>query len=362
MGADQMHDASTADRNGKYGPVLTLPAGHSNWSAVILAGGDGVRLISFTRKVYCYDLPKQFCPLFEGETLLQRTMRRVSVIIPPEQTMTVLNRAHERFFSPILRDCTSVEHLVQPDNRGTATAIVCALRRLLERGHMGAVAIFPSDHYVSDDSLLMRHVVDALRAVEVSSRLNVLLGITPDGPETEYGWIEPGVPVMATHPVLGRVKQIRRFWEKPSPDVARELYGRGCLWNSLILVGNALTLLSLIARALPEMYREFTALDSLPGDGHDREELKTIFRDLPSTDFSSQVVARFPAEFSVLPVNGVTWSDLGEPRRLLAAISSGSPLRARIFGGKQNVPTIQSLTQRSVQEQIDRSKASQGRQ
>jgi hypothetical protein len=117
----------------------------------------------------------------------------------------------------------------------------------------------------------------------------------------------------------------------------------------------------MIARALPEMYREFSRFDSLSDAGSEQEDLEAIFGNLPSLDFSSNVVARFPSEFSVLPVTGVIWSDLGEPRRLLAAISSGGSQRDRIFGGNQHVPTIQSLTNRDLPERNGRSKASQDR-
>ena len=246
-----------------------------------------------------------------------------------------------------------------PENRGTAPAILSALRCLSETGHTGAVAIFPSDHYVSDDSTFMRHVSAAFRAVELAPWLSVLLGITPDGPETEYGWIESGAPVAATHPALGQINRIRRFWEKPSLDFAHELYGRNCLWNSFILVANTTTLLSLIASALPELYREFTRIESFCDAASEEETLRTIFRDLPPLDFSASVLAEFAAEFSVLPVTGVRWSDVGDPRRLLAAISTGS---GRISGGSQNVPKSQSFAIPGLQEQISRRKAAQGRQ
>jgi mannose-1-phosphate guanylyltransferase len=352
-----MRRVGTTHRNGKPGPLSTTPqSDESNYAAVILAGGDGVRLSSFTRKVFGYHVPKQFCPLFDGETMLERTMRRVALVVPPAQTLTVLNRVHERFYSPILGARASSWLLVQPENRGTAAAILCALCRLIERGHTGAVAIFPSDHYVSDDSRFMRHVSDAFRAVALAPRLLVLLGITPDGPDTEYGWIEPGASVAATDPVLGQINRIRRFCEKPSAAVAHDLYGRNCLWNSFILVGNALNLLSLTARALPEMYAEFTRLESVAAS--EEEVLRVIFRDLPSLDFSRSVLAAFPEEFSVLPVTGVGWSDLGDPRRLLAAISSGN---GRVSGGSLNVPKRQSSAIPVLREQIRRHKASQVR-
>ncbi len=203
--------------------------------------------------------------------------------------MTVLNCAHERFYGPLLNEAELKNFVIQPENRGTAPAILAALLRLLATGHTGPVAIFPSDHYVSDDFVLMRHVSTALHAVDLSPRMIVLLGITPDGPETEYGWIEPGAPVAASHPLLAQISQIRRFWEKPSSSIARDLYDRGYLWNSFILVAEALTLVSLIARALPELHSAFAGVRSLLDDATEhateQEMLRTIYRDLPSIDF-----------------------------------------------------------------------------
>lgn len=327
----------------------------ANCAAVILAGGDGVRLNSFICKVFGHHIPKQFCPLFEGETLLEQTMRRVSLRVPLSRTITVLNCAHEPFYSPLLSGTPPRNLLIQPENRGTASAILCALIRLIEDGRTGAVAIFPSDHHVSDDSVFMRHVSTALCAVDLSPQLIVLLGITPDGPETEYGWIEPGTPVAAIHPALGQISQIRRFWEKPSPGVARDLYDRSYLWNSFVLVANVATLLSLIARTLPELYLAFTRIRSFLGTATEEEVLRTIYRDLPSADFSGCVLAKFPAEFAVLPVTGVNWSDLGHPKRLLAAISSSG---RRISGGSLDVTESQFLAVPSGQEPIARNQAS----
>jgi mannose-1-phosphate guanylyltransferase len=302
---------------------LTTPQSKDlDYAAVILAGGEGVRLSSLTRKMFGYHIPKQFCPLFEGKTLLEQTMDRVSLLVPPAQTITVLNRSHEWFYSPLFTGVACENLLIQPENRGTAPAILCTLLRLIESGHSGAVAIFPSDHYVSDDSIFMRHVSVALHAVDHSPELTVLLGITPEGPEPEYGWIEPGEPVAAGESALGKIWQIRRFWEKPSREIARDLYSRGYLWNSFVLVANVPTLLSLIARALPKLFETFIGIRSYLGTPAEEEVLEDIYRKFLTIDFSGHVLAQFPEELAVLPVTGVSWSDLGDPERLLAVTRS----------------------------------------
>jgi mannose-1-phosphate guanylyltransferase len=217
------------------------------------------------------------------------------------------------------------------------------------------VAIFPSDHYISDDSLFMQHVYTAMRAVECSPQLTVLLGIAPDGPETEYGWIEPGSPLALPDAGFGKISRIRRFLEKPSPEVACELYDRNYLWNSFVLIANTTTLLSLIAKALPELYGAFSGVRPFFGGAVEGDILQTIYPQLPSADFSASVLAAYPEEFSVLPVKGVAWSDLGDPKRMLAAISNSG---RHILGGNQNVPRTQRFPV-TGQEQANRSKAFQ---
>jgi mannose-1-phosphate guanylyltransferase len=353
-----MPGAGTTNQNGKSETRFPTTSNfdHSNYAALILAGGDGVRLSSFTREVFGYHLPKQFCPLFDGETLLEHTLRRVSLLVPPSQTLTVLNRAHRQFYTPLLSGIASRNLFVQPENRGTAPAILCALLRLTETGHTGPVAIFPSDHYISDDSLFMQHVYTAMCAVDCSPQLTVLLGIAPDGPETEYGWIEPGSPLSLPGGGIAKISRIRRFLEKPSPEVARQLYDRNYLWNSFVLIANTTTLLSLIGKALPELYSAFSDVRPFFGGAAEAEILQTIYPHIPSADFSASVLAAFPAEFSVLPVKGVSWSDLGDPKRMVAAISNTG---RHILGGNQSVPRSQPYATTGGQEQINRTKAFQ---
>ena len=55
------------------------PAG-GRW-CVILAGGDGKRLLPYTRGIAGDDRPKQFCRVIGGETLLEQTRRRAAQIV-----------------------------------------------------------------------------------------------------------------------------------------------------------------------------------------------------------------------------------------------------------------------------------------
>ena len=124
--------------------------------------------------------------------------------------------------------------MVQPHNQGTAPAILYSLLRLTAVAPRGCVAIFPSDHYVSDNEVFMSHVDEAFQALQDLDDRVVLLGIAPESPEVEYGWIEPGAPIRWRG--TRRIFAVRRFCEKPRPALARTLLAQGCLWNSFVMV------------------------------------------------------------------------------------------------------------------------------
>src|SRR5438105_2860772 len=107
--------------------MRTLP--ESPWS-LILAGGDGVRLKSLTRAITGDPRPKQFCPLLDGETLLQRTRRRVDLLTRFDHQAVVVTRAHEEYYRPLLADLAPGRLVAQPDNRGTAAGLLYPLLRI----------------------------------------------------------------------------------------------------------------------------------------------------------------------------------------------------------------------------------------
>ena len=77
---------------GEFPSFSGNPKPQTDRVAVILAGGDGTRLRSLTRAITGDERPKQFCPILNGETLLDITRRRVSSGIKPENTFFSLTK------------------------------------------------------------------------------------------------------------------------------------------------------------------------------------------------------------------------------------------------------------------------------
>jgi mannose-1-phosphate guanylyltransferase len=161
----------------------------NHW-AVILAGGDGERLRPLTRLIAGDERPKQFCRILGSETLLEQTRRRVGLAVPPDQTLIVVTAAHEPFYARLLANLPPGSLIAQPSNQGTAPAILYSLLRLAAIEPGASAAFFPSDHYFSDDERFMAHVTSALQRADAQPELVTLLGIAPETPEVDYGWIE----------------------------------------------------------------------------------------------------------------------------------------------------------------------------
>src|SRR4029077_9281335 len=110
------------------------------------------------------------------------------------------------------------------------------------------VAIFPSDHHYAQEDTFLAGVQSAFSAAEANPGAVVLIGIEADFPEVGYGYIEP------RGKLRGRLQSVRRFWEKPTSQLAETLLDRGCLWNTFVMVGRVCAFLDLIKTAAPEVY------------------------------------------------------------------------------------------------------------
>lgn len=285
--------------------------------AVVLAGGEGSRLRDLTRQIEGDERPKQFCRVLGPVTLVEETMARVSLLIPPERQLVVVMRGHHRFYAPLLAGVPPSRLVVQPQSRGTAPAILYAMLRLISQRRFDPVVLVPSDHYVSDDAAFMAHVERACAAVGDRPELVVMLGITPDRPETAYGWVEPGKPFGG---LANGVYRVETFWEKPSAPLAEALLDSGCFWNSFVIVARPSTLLTHIERALPELVEGFTALEPHLGTMREAAMASKLYPRLPWRDFSADVLTTAVANLGLLPVEGIAWSDLGEPERVFATL------------------------------------------
>jgi mannose-1-phosphate guanylyltransferase len=276
---------------------------------VVLAGGEGLRLRSLIRLVSGDDRPKQFCPLLGGATLLRRTRERIASYVRADRTLFVLTRAHEPFYRKEMAAVPSSRMLIQPSNRGTLPAILWSVLHIAQRDPAAVVAFFPSDHDYVDEQNFLTGVTMACEAAEAGSPYVSLLGVPARHAEPGYGWIEAeAADSRNSIPPLLRVKQ---FWEKPSGRLAQRLLDRGCVWNTFVMIGRAEAFLGMIASAYPAFFQMFQQGD-----------IEELYGHLRSEDFSTKILASSTEQLAVLCLGDVGWNDLGDPQRLIGALSN----------------------------------------
>jgi len=287
--------------------------------AVVLAGGEGVRLRPLVRHLYGDERPKQFSPLLGTRTLLRQTLDRVGLLMPPERTLVVALQAHARYLDREFGERPRPHILSQPEDRGTAAAILLAARWIETRDPSATMVCFPSDHLVLEEAAFMAHVAKVTAFVEREPQWIVLLGAPPSQPETEYGWIEPGPRAGGT--VQRPIYRIRRFREKPSKEVAEALLAGGGLWNTFVLGARAAVLLAAGQECAPALYGRLARLQAFTGSEHERWALRQAYALAPTVNFSRSILEACPHPLAVSPLPGITWCDLGSPERVVNVLT-----------------------------------------
>jgi mannose-1-phosphate guanylyltransferase len=287
--------------------VLQVNGREHAW-AIVLAGGDGLRLLAWTGDPSGRVVPKQYCSFGRPRSMLRWALERACSVVPREHVLIVVAEQHRRFWEQELSDFPLDNIVVQPRNRGTGAGLLLPLLRLWpHRDTVARVLVLASDHYVEDEQTLRESLDMALNARGRRAGRLLLLGMTPSGLDDDFGWIVPASRVS------GRIRRVAHFAEKPGPEGARILMRRGALVNSLILVAPADLILRLYQETLPGI---LGALLDCPGDAGGREHLAEIYESIPTSDFSRHVLSRSVRHLSVVEVPWCGWSDLGTPDRL----------------------------------------------
>jgi mannose-1-phosphate guanylyltransferase len=239
-----------------------------------------------------------------GRSLLELTLFRTRYFVPIENTRVILNQNHLGLARDQLQALPESSIFIQPENRDTGPGMIFALMQIARNSPDATVAVFPTDHFIDNDKAFVAHVLRAACLVQQLPPKIVILGITPNYPETGYGYIMPG-PRLHTTLTPWRVSQVKAFNEKPSPTMAREFISEGGLWNTFVMVFQLKRMLGLLRDMAPkDSQRLFEVQDCTV-------EARAIYRVIRPWNFSSQILARIPEELVVLEASDIRWSDWG---------------------------------------------------
>jgi mannose-1-phosphate guanylyltransferase len=279
---------------------------------IILAAGDGTRLLPLTRAIHGEDLPKQFARLCGNESLLQRTVIRAMRWSSPERIVVVVARGREHLAAEQLNSSGHFELVVQPRNVGTGPGVLLPLTTVLAKDPDARVVVLPSDHFVQNEATFAAAVHRAVTRVTYTGG-TVLVGAAPDKAEEQFGWI---VPSRERAPgVFG----VASFREKPDVATARELAANGALWSTFVLASRARALMELARTTLPLQVDSFEGYRRAAHGLRGIAVLDAIYARMVPADFSRDVLEHSSGlEVVALPPCG--WSDWGTPERVLESL------------------------------------------
>jgi mannose-1-phosphate guanylyltransferase len=273
--------------------------GEDHW-AVILGGTTYQPRRGLARASFRRQRPQHFCRTPGSDFLINQTRKQTALLFPPEKTLFVVTRDHLSYCDEVLPDVPPKNLIVQPQDDGSVFAVLYAALRLAKTNPSAILTFFPADFAIADAENFMAQVKSAAAAVR-SHRNLTLLGTRAEAPETDKQWIE----LDAARPLdeTFNVWRVRRFLHRPSADEARELWRRGALWNSPVMVGTAATFLRKIRRAVPEIYARFGEARSKIGTpGEARAIEKAFYSNYVDTDFARDVLAKSADQLAVVPV------------------------------------------------------------
>ena len=304
----------------------------NNAWAIVLAGGEGSRLHTLTTDDSGIAVPKQFCSLTGGQSLLVETLQRAASVVEPDHICVVVAAQHRRWWEPMLSETPKSNIIVQPSNRGTGIGVLLPLLHILARDPSAHIVLLPSDHYVRDEPALASTLRLAVGALEDHPEQVLLLGMHPDDADPDLGYIVPG------HNSGPNVSRVDRFVEKPSGAAARQLVDQGALWNAFIIATRARALLGLFMTCQPDIVAKMqSAVAEDLRFSPSAPATTMIYPNLPQIDFSSQILQGTEAKLRLLEANRCGWSDLGTPKRL------GETLRELAQGGETSRDSINSV-------------------
>jgi mannose-1-phosphate guanylyltransferase len=250
--------------------------------------------------------------------MFQHTVDRSDRMIAPERSVTIIARDHRDHALAQLSSRPLGKVILQPSNRETAAGIFLGLSYVRAHDPHATALIFPSDHFVYPEGPFLEVASRLARAARTLQDRVLLLGASPDSPEPEYGWIQPGAHLGWIG--QSRIRKTRKFLEKPDLEECKRAMRSGALWNTMVIATKVETLWNLGLERFPQMMHLLETYGESIGCPEEEQVLGRIYQDMPNRNFSAHLLQEFPERLAVMELRNVLWSDWGKPERITSTL------------------------------------------
>ena len=313
-------------------------------TALIMAGGKGERFWPKSR----LSLPKQFLSLTDdGKTMIQLTVERISPLVDAEDIFIVTNENYKDLVKEQLPQVPSENIICEPVGRNTAPCIGLGAMHMLKKygeEEDPAMIVLPSDHLIKNDQIFTEALTNACMVAEEGENL-VTIGITPNYPETGYGYIRCSGKE-ADHSSFA----VEAFVEKPDLETAQSYLRDGhYLWNSGMFVWKLSTILNSIKNFLPDTFDKLSTIGNALGSGSECTVLKEVFPAIDSESVDYGIMERADNIY-IIPGN-FGWDDVGSwlaVSRINNTDSDNNCLKGNVVAYNTSNCTIESTSAQLV--------------
>ena len=270
-------------------------------TALIMAGGRGERFWPRSRSA----LPKQFLSLTgDGKTMIQLTVERIASLVAQEDVFVATNESYRELVLQQLPGLPAENILCEPVGRNTAACIGLGALHMERRYGDAVMIVLPSDHLIQYTAMFQRTLSDACTVAMEGEKL-ATIGITPDSPETGYGYIR-----FDGERTCHRAFAVDRFVEKPDLATAKQyLQSEEYLWNSGRFVWRVSSILANLRRHMPESWAHLEKIGAALGTEKEKAVMKAEFEAMPSISIDYGVMEK--AEDIWVLAGAFGWDDVG---------------------------------------------------
>lgn len=275
---------------------------------VIMSGGAGSRLWPLSRQA----MPKQLLPLVTHQTMVQETAERFDGDLFTDPVF-ICNALHvdgiRTQMAEIDRNVSAF--IVEPVGRNTAPCAVVAAVHAAAQYDDTLVMLVPADHHVKKPEKFRAAIAKAIPTAKAGYL--VTFGITPDGPETGYGYIAQG------EALEDGVFKVDAFREKPDLETAQAYLDEGrYAWNAGIFLFSPESFLKEAGAYAGEISIEAQkAYEGASQDGNVINLNKDIFAACPSESIDYAIMEQ-TTKAAIVPCE-IGWNDIGSYTSLQAA-------------------------------------------
>jgi mannose-1-phosphate guanylyltransferase len=270
-------------------------------TALIMAGGKGERFWPRSR----VSLPKQFLSLTDdGKTMIQLTVERISPLVNIEDVYIATNKNYKELVKQQLPGIPEENILCEPVGRNTAPCIGLGAAHVAKKYDDATMIVLASDHLIKNNEIFTETFTQACEVAEKGENL-VTIGITPNYPETGYGYIK-----YDQNTKEGSAYAVEKFVEKPVLEVAKEYLADGhYLWNSGMFVWKVSTILNNFKKLLPESYAALMKIKESVGTADEETVLNKEFMNLEAESVDYAIMEKADNIY-IIPGN-FGWDDIG---------------------------------------------------